>query len=349
MSSLARAIFHQESPERNTCIDTSTLHQQTRENAHNAAETTTRMDMDVLYIQCHLDRIVWNFLQPLFDDESNNESAINAIQILLFTFRHYIHQGDEASRHHSIDTTHTYKGVSEQTAVQENPEPEPAADINIDQDPANTRIINTLWTTSCYKFNFANIKGEKYMDMTIIILPPYPKLQKPNRRHDNLYTEQVFTSALVHQENLNIRLQTLNAFVATMGGGYFLCRFLSTAVRLAQYQRRIAVALNDVQLVMKCTINEAYNYIHAGKIDIAKVLIKTTKREAKKRKDDLIVEMCRSANWFATKVGEAALKEMELDNGRQATNDDFLRIRIQRNRSIAESSADNSDGDKMDF
>lgn len=329
ISSLPRVIFYQRSPERNKCTST----QQTRENAHNAAETTTRMDMDVLYIQCHLDRIVWNFLQPLFEGESNNESAINAIQILLFTFRHYIHQADEASRLHHSTTTH--KNVLEQLAVQE--KTEPAA--YIDQDPANT-----LWTKTCYKFRLANVKAEKYT--TIIILPPYPALQKQNRRHDNLYTEQIFTSVLVNQENLNIRLQTLNAFVATMGGGYFLCRFLSTAVRLAQYQRRIAVALNDVQLVMKCTINEAYNYIHAGKIDIARLLIKTTKKAAKRRRDELILGMCQSANWFATKVGEAALKEMELDNGRQATNDDFLRIRVVRNRCIAESSAG---GDPMGF
>jgi len=35
---------------------------------------------------------------------------------------------------------------------------------------------------------------------------------------------------------------------------------------------------------------------------------------------------------------------MELDDGRQATNDDFLRIRIQRNRSILESNIGTSDG-----
>jgi len=90
-----------------------------------------------------------------------------------------------------------------------------------------------------------------------------------------------------------------------------------------------------VQSAMKCTINEAYNYIYAGKIDIAKAFIQVTEREAETRGDDLIVGMCQSATWFATKVEETALKEMELDDGRQAT----------KNNLIISSTIENENGD----
>mmetsp|Transcript_14351 Transcript_14351/g.26937 ORF Transcript_14351/g.26937 Transcript_14351/m.26937 type:complete len:153 (+) Transcript_14351:1353-1811(+) len=148
-----------------------------------------------------------------------------------------------------------------------------------------------------------------------------------------------------------------------MGGGYFLCRYLNTAVKLARYQRRISLALDDIQLAMKCAINEAYNYIHAGEISRAKRLIRQTWKEAKERvvRDGsmkVIVGMCRSALWFARCVEKAGLREDEVvvvqedllarDSHtktttttattattatmgrikRQATRDDYLRIRI---------------------
>lgn len=108
-------------------------------------------------------------------------------------------------------------------------------------------------------------------------------------------------------------------------------------MRLARYQRQIALALDDMQLAMKCTVNEAYNYIHAGEIAHAMRLIDMTERLAVERGDDLILGMCHSAAWFAEKVGEAGLKEEQSGQGAQATKDDFLRIRVLRNRSISES------------
>jgi len=90
----------------------------------------------------------------------------------------------------------------------------------------------------------------------------------------SLRPERIFTSALVKLENLQIKLQSLNAYIATLGGGYFLCHYLSTAICLARYQRFIALQLNDVPLALKCTINEAYNYIHAGRKQMAFLLIR---------------------------------------------------------------------------
>ena len=187
----------------------------------------------------------------------------------------------------------------------------------------------------------------------LFILPPgnpwngnTPDSQHSNIREQSLRTERIFTSALVRLENQHIKLQTLNAFTATMGGGYFLCRFLSTAVQLARYQRKIALALDDIPLAMKCTINEAYNYIHAGKIDYSNKLISIVENEAKYKLNrrgrhayvarqadyEIVVGMCQSAKWFGERVLEAGLKEKNLEGGKQATNDNFLRIRVMKDK-----------------
>ena len=97
--------------------------------------------------------------------------------------------------------------------------------------------------------------------------------------------------------------------------------------------------------IMKCTINEAYNYIHAGKIDHAQRLIAAVEKEVKCKLEymdrrrsasageyEVILGMCRSASWFAEKVREANLQEKKLVGGRQATNDDFLRIRVMKDK-----------------
>jgi hypothetical protein len=244
-----------------------------------------------------------------------------------------------------------------------------------------------LWNCHNYQFTTTAIatkdpNSSPTKILYLILLPVHYPIQSPHLHNNNdryhpqsnkLYTEQLFTSALVRQENLYIKLQTLNAFIATMGGGYFLCRYLNTAIKLARYQRLVALALDDVPLAMKCTINEAYNYIHAGQIDRAKRLIRKTWKQAKERasnekkeshcNDDavmtvagsdsmnVILGMCRSALWFAKGVERAGLKEDTMEEvtptstgtttttttstqrtpqvvQRQATRDDFLRIRI---------------------
>lgn len=88
----------------------------------------------------------------------------------------------------------------------------------------------------------------------VMVLPP-------STIQPGMHPERIFTSALVRWENLYIQMQTLSAYFATLGGGYFLCRYLSTAVRLAQRQRYICMAMGDNEAVDRCTINEAYNYV----------------------------------------------------------------------------------------
>ncbi len=347
--------------------------------------------LPAIYIQCHLDRIVWHVFRPLFlggkiaSNQTaeaackNHDQAIRALFYLILEFRKRIHS---ISDHHVPNKTFRDNPVKCKEEEEE--------EINICLSPRKSKDGKheqeekpqpELWEDYEYNLSWnliANHKGKSIIDhseskgtthedrdftirtthshLQIYILPPYV-LHSPNpyqqsyrprlgTRMKTLRTEQIFTSALVRQENLHIKLQTLNAYIATHGGGYFLCRFLTTAVRLAQYQRKIALALDDIPLAMKCTINESYNYIHAGKIDHAKRLISAVEEEVehklkrlngstlstRSREYKVILGMCQSAAWFAEKVEEAGLKEKNLEGGRQATNDDYFRIRVMTDK-----------------
>jgi hypothetical protein len=183
----------------------------------------------------------------------------------------------------------------------------------------------------------------------LVVLPPFFV--------GGLRPERLFSSRLVLWENVGVKLQTLNAFIATLGGGYFLCRQLSVAVELARRQRQVALAMNDVDLAARCTLNEAYNYIHAGEFWRAKILLRIVSQHAKTRKDHLTLLMTRSAKLFMKRVQRASLYEPDHPENTQSTqsivpnlhlplvgktinhdatwttHDDFQRIRISRDRS----------------
>lgn len=310
-----------------------------RKNAH------TKDDMKesfALIISFHRDRILWNIIRPWI--ETRESKYLNAA--LRFIMKQFMECIYPISNEYElfcdmIQNEHyhvTKNGIDtdEQSSIDDNSHDWRCRDvntINIASIRRNKRVDKKQKRNASEKFQ-----------LYIFFLPPYPSPLS----NSTLYTEKLFTKALVKLENMQIRLQSLNAYVATLGGGYFLCRFLSTAISLANYQRRLALALGDYSLAMKCTINEAYNYIHAGMTKQANVLIKKTWKDAKQRNDALIISMCRSAKWFSDRVSEAQLREDEgledwkvaekvsSDHRRTPTIDDYQRIRIVRNRDVKE-------------
>jgi len=170
-------------------------------------------------------------------------------------------------------------------------------------------------------------------NMFLLVLPPHftPK---------GLYAERIFTSALVRLENNLIQMQSLAAFLATLGGGYFLCRYLGIAVNLARQQRAVALAMGDYESADRCTINEAYNYIYAGFFQKALSILKKVRLIALERRDEVTVKSCDSAKLFCRRVRKVAKCDQDLlecANDRQGTSqkrikqatvDDYQRIRV---------------------
>ena len=224
----------------------------------------------IIPVACSDDRIFWRGVFPLFFDE--HSIASKAVAVFLDSFH---------------------------------PQPflEPAQLRTQTDLYLQVQHIVPLYFTTSNRSKQLNRKKtrDSPIHLTILLLPPYPS-PVPSR---SLRPEKIFTFSLVRWENRLIQLQSVNAYIATLGGGFFLCRYLSQAVQLARMQRQVALALGDASLASKCTLNEAYNYIHAGRIHTANVMIRKTKKEAKARKDLVVISMCDSALWFSRQVALA--------------------------------------------
>lgn len=223
-------------------------------------------------------------------------------------------------------------------------------------------------------------ENSSYPLLFVFVFPPNPLHQLITySRNSQASPISQMTKRLIHLENNLIRLTSISAYISTLGGGFFLCRYLSTALTLAKQQCRIAYMRGDEAMAWKCRINEGYCYIYGGKLNRAKRVIRNVYLEVceklrqnnsgRKSFEDpiylqgvrveldeltIIKNMCKSAFWFANKVIEAGLRDhgdvaisvgmgvqnqsdvfvREADTTQllSATNDDYQRIRIVRDR-----------------
>ncbi len=309
--------------------------------ASNNGISTQGDSHDCVHLFVHRERAVWNVFYPILS--MKDASSVTSKKLIILLLRNL----KKLTQYAQIDIASTTLKCN---------------DLR-NQDQIDSKTDATpKWTVSTYLIkqtihSHHNTKNDRRYHLSIYILPPFSPFIS---RKYAMQPERTFSSSLVRLENLQIQLQSLNAYIATLGGGYFLCHYLSTAVSLARYQRRIALQMNDVELAMKCTINEAYNYIHAGKIMEALSLIGETKKMAKERiqsrphlcndiEKDVIVSMCNAAEWFAFQVQNEMMirttrkKGQERCNPKRShpngpislTHDDFQRIRVVRVRPIS--------------
>ena len=250
--------------------------------------------LEFLVVQCHLDRLVWNAFLPLVLSASTGDDC-PLLEACIVLRRHY---------------KRSVRFYAQQTAS--------AGETKEASIPVDGAFYEQCVSVGQKRKRRRNRSRNTF----IIILPPYPHVNCTSP--PTLEPERLFTSRLVRLENMMVRLQSLNAFVSTLGGGYFLCRYLTTAVQLARWQRAIALSLGDSDLAGRCTVNEAYNYIHAGKLAHALQLIKKVKAEATERGDALTVSMCKSARYFAKRVR----KMQAFEGSKQDVDDEYQRIRI---------------------
>lgn len=121
----------------------------------------------------------------------------------------------------------------------------------------------------------------------LILLPPNTPLhprQLPS--HRQYYSRSPSTAPtnpwslrLLTYEKYLIRLTSVSAYMSTLGGGFFLCRYLTVAVAFARHQCAIAWMCGDTLSALKCRINEGYCYIHMGKLNKGKKVIHRVLRD----------------------------------------------------------------------
>jgi hypothetical protein len=153
------------------------------------------------------------------------------------------------------------------------------------------------------------------------------------------HLDRTFTSIVVRLENALLRLSTLTAWWATLGGGYFFCRRISYSLQLARQQRAAALLLGNVGMARQCSINEAYNLLYGGRFHEARtVLLKLWK--SCPDEDTVTQNQCRAA-WILGKRLKKTARKLEryhhsddrhlaMNSKKQTVDlvDDYQRIRL---------------------
>jgi hypothetical protein len=265
---------------------------------------------EVIYVWCADPRVAWNGLQPLLF-LSPRRIASRATLLLL--------QPPFSSQ---TNKTHCF---SEKTSVYQS-QNGVLQEINAEKPVA-------VCEKRVFRIRRSKLKRNRFrrpVKRVIVWIQP-PLVTK-------LKADWLFSSIVLRWEHLYLQLQSLSAFLATLGGGYFLCRQLATAAVLARRQRQLALLLGDYETADKCTINEAYNYVHAGFFAHALRLIRSVRKSVLARNQEvggpkLILSMCASAKLFCRRV-KAYRQQLHLNASLTTvslTQDDYQRIRILPN------------------
>lgn len=176
--------------------------------------------------------------------------------------------------------------------------------------------------------------------------------------------EYLFAGLLIRWEHRFIQAQSLAGYIATLGGGFFLCHHFSTAIFLAEQQQRLALLLNDENMYYACVINKAYSCIYNGRFDTAMNILRQVRRTispppasnfnatSQHHQLPVIEKMCRSAQLFCKRMrrqskllsassnnqgsstnGQANARTVAAHQPPSATIDDYLRVRVVRDKS----------------
>jgi len=78
--------------------------------------------------------------------------------------------------------------------------------------------------------------------------------------------------------------------------------------------------MGDESLADKCSINVAYNHIHAGEFTRALILIQKIRKSAMKRSDDIVMNMCKSVKRFTRRVAWAEMYQYRSDRNECPSN-----------------------------
>jgi len=247
---------------------------------------------ELLALQCHSEGVMWRGLLPLLatpercQDESshcrrrrNKDHATarkRALSILVDHFRDCIHRGEPIG----TITSGSHCAGEEDASKMDTGDKSSHDKTSHYSGGASSHWF--IYDDQCNSRRHSNSK-RKAATVVIILLPPDSVVHERPHGYDNPHCYSRTPSArpanpfalrLIRYENSFVRLTSLSAFISTLGGGFFLCRYLSTAVALARKQCAIALMRGDSEMALKCRINEGYCYIHAGKLNRGKRAIR---------------------------------------------------------------------------
>lgn len=167
------------------------------------------------------------------------------------------------------------------------------------------------------------------------------------RPPDTVQVEYLFAGLVICWEHRLIQAQSLSGYIATLGGGFFLCHHFQTAILLARQQQRMALFLNDESMYYTCFVHQAYSHIYAGNFRTALSILRQVLQVIQPSSDvpssdPVLVKMCLSARLFCKRMRRAsrvvASPSNEEDQANDAgtvstTIDDYQRVRVVRDKS----------------
>ena len=139
--------------------------------------------------------------------------------------------------------------------------------------------------------------------------------------------------------------QGYNAWASTLGGGYFGIKNLHKSLYLARQQKSLALWLGDYKMARQCTLNEAYNWMYAGRFPMARIVLDQLEQEVvaaikphTAEDDQIFLQRCAAARVFLRRLKKLSQKGLgtyhqivyhEQRKSRTIrTNDEFHRFRI---------------------
>ena len=106
-------------------------------------------------------------------------------------------------------------------------------------------------------------------------------------------------------------LRVTNAYISTLGGGYFMCRYIHEAQRMAENQLRVAQQLGDDILAARCRVHLVYNKIQLGKFSEAAQDLEREQRLAQVLGDSELRSVIEAAKLYCGRVAALSLSPVE--------------------------------------
>lgn len=331
--------------------------------ARNCNSSDDDLGISVMNLLCHSEGVLWRGILPLLtggasgditkesgvDDSNGWRRAILALAILVGYYEQIVSSFDDIN----LMKKGQFMKRTSQSILQTG-----IADKKLEFH----HIFNWL-VINFHENDFSTSNSH----LVITIYPPNPVYNNSQYSRDpSTRPTNTFTQRLITYENSQIRLQSVSAYLSTLGGGYFLCHHLSTALLLAKRQCTVAKLRGDQDMIWRCRINMGYCWFYAGKfkrgrrvvrsvlsetltllrseddeanpqtastnnpIETSSLTITNDRKKTKMCNISIIRNMSLSALWFADRLEEAKLKE---DENESCTHDDYKRIRVVKDRS----------------
>lgn len=228
---------------------------------------------NMLILQCHSEGAFWKGLVPMLLPETsgcNKHHSRKKRQSTCTSQSHAL----SALLHHFHSCTRLVSSITNTSLDDEIHYPSESSQSK--QACTENAMHSSSIIMQCCRYKHTSSKSMSLSPLILVLLPPNPNnyLQHCYSRTPSSSPTNLFTLRLIYNENNFIRLTSLSAYISTLGGGFFLCHYLSTAVSLARQQCHIALLRGDTEMSLKCRINEGYCYIHAGKLNTGKRVLR---------------------------------------------------------------------------